>query len=341
MLAIFGLALASSGCGDGFVGGGGESGLVEVPRAPTNVSATSGAGFVLVAWEHDGANATGFVIYREVVAAGAGAPVTANSMTELARVGAEARSYQDDAVEPGTTYRYAVAAQGAGSRVSPPADQSGAPVVPDEVDPDDGVPWFGTATMGTVVGAGGSGATEIQLRFGYTGAITELRVAVTGPEGHFRGTTLTAAEPFQRIVYFDPVPSGTYSVRVYGDGGDETWTIDFDADASLTPPAAPDIVSATRDTVEVAWTLVPEARIYWLAIFEMIDGEVRNIDGSDRLVEPGAGRYVFTGLALDEDTEYLLYLQSVDDPAYFDPRAEPRQVNRAFSNTSFTLREDD
>lgn len=328
MLALIVLALASSSCGDG----GGGSDLVEVPQAPTNVSATAGAGFVLVAWEHDGANATGFVVYREAVVAGAGVPVTTSAMTEVARVGAEERSYRDDAVESGTSYRYAVAAQGAGARVSPPADQSGEPVVPDEVDPDDGVPWFGTATKGTV--SGGIGATELVLRFGYTGAITELEITVTGPDGPRGGITLTEAEASRRFVYFDAPPSGTYSVRVVGDGGDETWTIDFDADASLTPPAAPEVVSATTDTVEVAWTLVPEARIYWLSILERTDDRPETIEWSGHLVDPEEGRHVFTGLALDSDAEYYISIQSVDDPAYFDPRVAPRQVNRAFSLSS-------
>ena len=123
------------------------------PAAPTNVTATPGAGFVTVAWEHDGANATGFAIYRErvdtdpamvvlhtrvgrdgselvSVAPSADASVRPLDLEAIATVDAEARSYRDDDVEPGASYRYAVAARGSGARESSTAAHEGAPVVP-------------------------------------------------------------------------------------------------------------------------------------------------------------------------------------------------------------------
>ena len=103
------------------------------PAAPTNVTVSSGAGFVDVAWEHDGTNATGFVIYREAVATSTAA-VRPAALTELAEVAATARSYRDQQVAVGTSYRYAVAAKGAGGRQSAPAAQTTAPLEPDPAD---------------------------------------------------------------------------------------------------------------------------------------------------------------------------------------------------------------
>lgn len=129
------------------------------PAAPANVTATPGAGFVTVAWEHDGANATGFAIYRErvdtdpamvvlhtrvgrdgselvSVAPSADASVRPLDLDAIATVDAEARSYRDDEVEPGASYRYAVAARGSGARESSTVAHEGAPVVPaPETDP--------------------------------------------------------------------------------------------------------------------------------------------------------------------------------------------------------------
>ncbi len=132
------------------------------PAAPTNVTATPGEGFVTVAWDHDGANATGFVVYREEVAsttairfvrsasddatwvpvfpdAWGRAPVRTFALEPIGTVEADVRTYRDDDVEPGTDYRYAVAAKGAGGRESSSAAQGGAPVTPEpppDPDPD-------------------------------------------------------------------------------------------------------------------------------------------------------------------------------------------------------------
>ena len=119
------LALLSVACTD-------PGDAAATPAAPTNVTVTPGPGVITVGWEHDGADVTGFTIYRAATAA-SGA-VGLRTLTELADVAAAARSYRDDAVAVGTRYRYAVAAKGSGARQSPLAEQAVAPLEPEPVE---------------------------------------------------------------------------------------------------------------------------------------------------------------------------------------------------------------
>jgi len=111
---------------------GGETGAP--PAAPTDVTVTSGQGSITVSWAHPGTNATGFVVYREVVQASDAAVVRPSALTQVAQVGPAVRSYRDDDVDVGTSYRYAVAAQGSGSQLSSVTLQTGTPVEPDPVE---------------------------------------------------------------------------------------------------------------------------------------------------------------------------------------------------------------
>ncbi len=119
------LALLSVACTD-------DGGASAIPAPPTSVTVTSGPGVITVSWEHDGASATGFTIYREATATGGAAGT--RTFTDLADVAAAARSYRDEGVAVGTSYRYAVAAQGSGGRQSPLAEQAGAPLEPEPVE---------------------------------------------------------------------------------------------------------------------------------------------------------------------------------------------------------------
>lgn len=104
--------------------GGGETPSPEPegpPAAPTNVTTTGGPGYVIVAWEHDGARASGFEVTRERTAAPG---ALASHQTSRFTLDAEAREYVDTSVEPGATYAYAVAAtgeDGASESATPPA----------------------------------------------------------------------------------------------------------------------------------------------------------------------------------------------------------------------------
>lgn len=108
------------------------NGSTEPPAAPTNVTATPGPGSITVGWDHDGVAVTGFTVFREVVpdVSRAGSPVAVPlDLAEIAQVGPAARSFVDADVSEGSSYRYAVAAQGAGG-VSPPTQQEAPAVAP-------------------------------------------------------------------------------------------------------------------------------------------------------------------------------------------------------------------
>ena len=149
------LVLALAACGGPSDGPGG--GQPTPPAAPTDVTATAGAGFVTVTWEHDGAGVTGFVISRATVQAATVQAVTVvasaqqPSMAEEAdrvspdaervhtaasvgEVGANERSFRDNAVVAGRAYRYSVVAMGSGGVASEAGVQTAPPVVPAEPD---------------------------------------------------------------------------------------------------------------------------------------------------------------------------------------------------------------
>lgn len=108
-------ALVLAGCG-------GESSPTGdgAPAAPTNVTSESGSGYVLVRWEHDGEDATGFEVRRTESGS------LAKAQAETFEVGAGARRYVDSSIEPGVTYRYTVAARGQAGTSQPAAPPPGA-----------------------------------------------------------------------------------------------------------------------------------------------------------------------------------------------------------------------
>lgn len=131
---VFSIAIATvvalGACGDGGTGGADTP-----PAAPSNVTATPGPGYVDVSWDHDGERLTGFVIERRELDAAtttaentspmvvpqllaAPAAVATLESVEVGSVDAEARSFRDDSVETGVSYRYGVRAIGAGGTSS-------------------------------------------------------------------------------------------------------------------------------------------------------------------------------------------------------------------------------
>ena len=112
---------------------GGTPSATDGPSAPTNVAAVAEPEAITVSWDHDGEDVTGFVVDREVAV---DATTMGNASMDLERVAivggldAEARSFRDDTVQQGVSYRYAVAALGTGGAVSTSATQSGSPVQP-------------------------------------------------------------------------------------------------------------------------------------------------------------------------------------------------------------------
>ena len=202
-------------------------------------------------------------------------------------------------------------------------------------------PWFGTAIMGTSAGPDGEVfATTIRILLGYTGDITQLDITVTGPDDFQRTERLTSRRPsvLLQVPHYDvpnPPASGAYQIRVTGDGGDETWTIDFDATASLPPIPSLDVVTATTTTVEVSWDLVSGARTYDVALFErQPTGGGMSIPPSAILVDPKSGSHTFSDLDLDPGNEYWVVMLVLDGVDRFDPTATPRQLNQTRIQTN-------
>ncbi len=110
----------------------GESSSGGTPEAPSGVTAVPSTGFVMVTWLDNSDNESGFTVYREEVVLDSSLRVspqtiTTLSMTVIGEVGPNTISYQDAGVNPGVTYRYAVAATGTGGN-SAVVTQTGDPV---------------------------------------------------------------------------------------------------------------------------------------------------------------------------------------------------------------------
>ena len=198
-------------------------------------------------------------------------------------------------------------------------------------------PWFGTATIGTATGeAGHTFATNIVVLLGYTGDISNLDITVTGPNDYHRTETLTARRARVSLQEAhgreeDPLASGAYHVQVTGHGGEQTWTLDFDASENLPPPTNVHIQTATTTTVEVTWDLIPQARTYELALWERTGPTTgRSIPPSAELIDPTTGQHTFTNLDLDTNGEYWVSLDAYDGVNRNDPNSPPRQINSTY-----------
>lgn len=110
--AIAGLLVALVSCGDP---------PPPSASAPTDVTVSSGPGYMIVSWSHGGDGVQGFEVHRASVA---GASVTAQQAEPIMTLGPDERRYKDEDVEPGATYSYSVIALGSGGD-SQPAQQSG------------------------------------------------------------------------------------------------------------------------------------------------------------------------------------------------------------------------
>lgn len=116
------LVVALSACG-----GQGDGDPSGAPAAPDEVTVESGPGSITVSWTHDGARVESFDVVREEVAA---AGLRGVALETIATVPADQRTYLDEAVEPGSSYRYGVVARGSDGSGSPSTEQTGDAVTP-------------------------------------------------------------------------------------------------------------------------------------------------------------------------------------------------------------------
>jgi|GEM_PF-5549779 len=99
-----------------------------LPTPPSQVIATPGPGFITVSWQDNSDNETGFIIFRDIVStSAAGNPeLSPAALTELASVGPDETSFQDQTVDPASSYLYAVAAKGEAGESGSTRQQGGA-----------------------------------------------------------------------------------------------------------------------------------------------------------------------------------------------------------------------
>ncbi|MDZ7706186.1 MAG: LamG-like jellyroll fold domain-containing protein [Trueperaceae bacterium] len=138
----------------------GGSGNGSAPSAPSNVSATSGSGSVVVTWQDNSDNETGFNIFRETITTPNA--ITTQSGDLIATIGANVTSYTDTSADPNQQYSYSVQAiNGSGSSASTPQD--GDPVSPDPI-----LSTQCQITDPTATDSDGDGLTDTQETTGWT-----------------------------------------------------------------------------------------------------------------------------------------------------------------------------
>ncbi len=152
-----------------------------VPAAPTDVTVTPVAGGLRVDWTSDAVGVTGFKVYREAVGLVPG-DLSPLAYSEIAALGADARSYYDFEVALDTSYRYSVSAVGAGgeSVLTPQSD-------PTPVTPMPGIDLFITISGAGTVSASGGGegfacTQDCVLAFAQGTAVTLSAAGASGEE---------------------------------------------------------------------------------------------------------------------------------------------------------------
>lgn len=184
-----------------------------VPAAPSEVSVTPVAGGLRVDWVSESPGVTGFNVYRELVASAD--PVKPGELESsdfvlIAKEPGDARSHYDFTAELGSSYRYQVAAFGAGGE-SEPTPQTD----PEPVSPLPGVDLAIALAGAGVVTASGGGETfvcsaDCVTAFAQGTAVTLEAEGVDGQ--HFAtwledctgagACTLTLAEPSEVVAAF-------------------------------------------------------------------------------------------------------------------------------------------
>lgn len=240
------------------------------PAAPTDVTATPGPGFITVGWTDRSDGESTFAIYRESVETQTATPEVpslqpAQSATPLATVDPGTTEYVDHEIEPGTSYRYGVAAVDGDGRESAstegPASQA---VVEPGVD----------LVVGTIArpnGTQGTGAL-LYVFFPQEGVpADDVTIELTGPPG-WNGDVPDERSISQFVFdvgwgtfpeYGADAVEGTYQVEVTR--ADDTFTAEAtldDASFRFPPPDTLTITEASDTRVAVEWDPVPGAVSY-------------------------------------------------------------------------------
>lgn len=166
------------------------------PPAPTGVAAASAAGSVSVSWSESGTGVTGFTVYRWVAGSGG----SATPSTKLVTASATARSYRDFAVQPSTSYVYAVAATGSGGTSNATQATSGAQATP--------------VTLAVVVRSVPDQTALAGAAGRYMTSHPSVTVNITVPSGNYQtyvGTNLGATPSTVDVAQLDVIWPGQYA----------------------------------------------------------------------------------------------------------------------------------
>lgn len=282
---------------------GGE--VVTRPAAPTGVTATAGPGYIELAWTHDGANVTGFEVFRDVQDA-----LIGQQTEPYASLGADARRFVDTEISLGQTYAYSVAADGGALGSSTAAAAAGSVAV------SPGILGF----AGRFTSA--DGVTDRTLlpvylfldEADWPAQGGSLPLTVTGPDGFYPAfdDTLAIGVPYARIVQgfwpslglISTPPAGDYVFELTV--GDKTFssTATYDPENDFEPAADVTVVSFSAENVEATWT--PVAGVVTQAVSVRPTGigapvAVQVVEGSSA---------TFEGLELSAEEEYYVEVLS-------------------------------
>ena len=102
-----------------------------VPAAPTGLTVTPGDGSIMLRWQDNSSDETGFAIFKQTLSTQSLNAQQDDGLVKLTTVAANTTEYEDKNVVPGTLYRYGVAAEGA-TKPSAVAEAEGSVSVPAE-----------------------------------------------------------------------------------------------------------------------------------------------------------------------------------------------------------------
>lgn len=281
------------------------------PSAPTEVVATPLAGAIEVTWKHDGEGVRQFAIHRSD--GDASAPSEGD---EVARVGADRRSWLDEGVESGASYRYLVAALGDGETSSSlrsdasgdagvsPLPESDAPTLSDvSVDPDSlgaaggtvALSWSATNAEGVSVASepglpglpveDAASPLELDVPHNTDGAPITYRITLTARGEGGDVATDTAQLEVEGVSDPDPKPELEASPQLpLGALGPFPVTFDGSGSTTVAPTAAMEVVPGEGlpavELSEASWSATyayDEAGVY--------EATLRVWDVEDRLSE--------------------------------------------------------
>jgi hypothetical protein len=239
----------------------------KVPKAPSEVTATPGPGYITVTWKDNSANETGFIVYRK-------GGTTLQTRSKVGEVGANTTKFLDTDIQLSSDYSYTVIAKNAEgeSAQTPPSAR-----VKVEAGIDFMVGTFnrkpfedsvGTA-FGTYYFFPSDGLKDGDLTISITGppGWNDNEAVELTPEGELLQATLQDGWlTFSR--YFIDAVAGEYTLTVKAK--DKTYRATAtltDANYRFVPPSSITIIESTASQVTATYTAPQEVVAYHASIW--------------------------------------------------------------------------